>query len=55
MPGHAADRMAAGERMSGVIVVSRRLPISQVIADLEIIVTCSLEGEWEHVVIYLPL
>lgn len=55
MPAHAANRMAAGQRMSGVFVVPRRLPISQVIADLEIIVTCSRENEWENIVRYLPL
>lgn len=55
MPGHAADRMAAGEKISGVFVVSRRLPISQVIDDLELMVTCSLENEWENIVRYLPL
>lgn len=55
MPGHAADRVAAGEKMAGVFVVPRRLPISEVIDDLEIIVTCSLEGEWENTIRYLPL
>lgn len=55
MPSHAANRMAAGGRMSGVFVVPRRLPISQVIDDLEIMVTCSLENEWDNIVRYLPL
>jgi len=55
MPRHAADRMAAGERMSGVFVVPRRLPMSQVIADLEVMVMCSHENEWENIVRHLPL
>jgi hypothetical protein len=55
MPGHAADRVAAGEKMSGVFVVSRQLPISEVIDDLEIMVTCSHESEWENIIRYLPL
>jgi hypothetical protein len=55
MPYHAADRMAEGERVAGIIIVSRRLPVSQVIDDLEIIVSCSEVEEWENVLKYLPL
>ena len=36
-------------------VVSRRLPVSAVIDDLEIIVSCSSENEWENVIKHLPL
>lgn len=55
MPSHAAVRIARGESVAGVIVVSRRLPVSQVIDDLEIIVTCSDMGEWENIIKHLPL
>jgi hypothetical protein len=55
MPGHAADRVAAGRKMPGTIIVPRRLPISQAIDEIEVIVTCSLPGEWENTVRYLPL
>jgi hypothetical protein len=55
MPYHAADRMARGERFAGIIIVSRRLPVGQVIDDLEIIVSCSEVAEWENVLKYLPL
>ncbi len=55
MPYHAADRMAEGEKVSGIIIVSRRLPVSQVIDDLEIIVLCSDMDEWENVIKYFPL
>jgi hypothetical protein len=55
MPYHAASRIARAEKIAGIIVVSRRLPISQVINDLEIIVSCSDMVEWENVIEYLPL
>jgi len=55
MPGHTAARIAAGEKMPGVFVVPRRLPINMAIDDLEVMVICSLEGEWENTVRYLPL
>ncbi|HXM36869.1 MAG TPA: hypothetical protein VN920_16860 [Pyrinomonadaceae bacterium] len=38
MPSHASARIAGGEKVAGVIVVSRRLSVSQVIYDLEVIV-----------------
>jgi hypothetical protein len=47
--------MAAGERMTGVIVVPRRLPMRQVIDELAVIVVCSAENEWENIIRYLPL
>jgi hypothetical protein len=55
MPYHAADRITKGEKIAGIIIVSRRLPVSQVINDLEIIVSCSDVDEWESVLKYLPL
>jgi predicted nuclease of predicted toxin-antitoxin system len=55
MPSHATDRIEAGEKMAGLIVISRQLPINQVIDNLEMIVVCNLEHEWENVIRYLPL
>jgi len=55
MPYHAASRIARAEKVAGIIVVSRQLPVSQVINDLEIIVSCSDMIEWENVIKHLPL
>lgn len=55
MPYHAASRIARAEKVAGIVVVSRQLPISQVINDLEIIVSCSDMIEWENVIKHLPL
>jgi hypothetical protein len=55
MPGHAADLMTAGEIIAGVIVVSRHLPIRQVLDELEVIVSCSEADEWQNIVRRLPL
>ena len=35
MPYHATSRIARAEKIAGIIVVSRRLPVSQVINDLK--------------------
>ena len=45
MPNHAANQMATGEDVAGIIVAPRRLPIKQVIEDLEIVVRCSDASE----------
>jgi predicted nuclease of predicted toxin-antitoxin system len=55
MPSHASARIAARESVAGVIIVSRRLSVSQVINELEVIVSCSNVEEWENVIKYLPL
>ena len=55
MPYHATSRIAKAEKIAGIIVVSRQLSISQVINDLEIIVSCSDMIEWENVIKHLPL
>lgn len=55
MPYHAASRMTRAEKVAGIIVVSRQLPVSQVINDLEIMVSCSDMIEWENIIKHLPL
>ncbi len=55
MPVHVAERIAGGERVAGVFVVPRRLPIKKAVDDLEIIVLCSLENEWTNIIRFLPL
>jgi predicted nuclease of predicted toxin-antitoxin system len=55
MPDFADQRVEAGQRMPGVIAAPRRLSVAQVIEDLLLLADCSIEGEWEGRVIYLPL
>jgi hypothetical protein len=54
MPLHAADLMAEGKHIAGLFVVPRRLSLHQVIADLELMITCSERDEWMNVIRYLP-
>jgi hypothetical protein len=51
----AYERVQAGQRMPGVFEVSRDLPLGGVIDELLLLVECSLEGEWDGQVRYLPL
>ena len=55
MPYHATSRIGRAEKIAGIIIVSRQLPVSRVIHDLEIIVSCSDMVEWEDIVKHLPL
>ena len=55
MPDHASDQIRAGLPMSGVIAVPKRLPVGQAIDDLELIATCTVPGEWENRIQFLPL
>jgi hypothetical protein len=55
MPIHAAVLMERGKNIAGLFVVLRRLPLHQVIEDLELMITCSENDEWVNVIRYLPL
>lgn len=51
----ASQRIEAGLPMSGLFEVPDHLPIGRAIEDIILLATCSLEGEWEDQVRYLPL
>jgi hypothetical protein len=55
VPGHAYDRVRAGEPMCGVFVVLPGTPISKAVDDLLNLAIASDEGEWEGQVVYIPL
>jgi len=52
---YAHERAQAGKPIPGVFEVSRKVPIGVAIEDILLIAECSLEGEWEGQVRYLPL
>jgi predicted nuclease of predicted toxin-antitoxin system len=52
---YAYERIAAGQVMTGVIEVTFDASIGRVIEDLLFILDCSLEGELEGQIYYLPL
>jgi len=52
---YAYERVRAGLPMPGVFEVSRAVPISVAIDDLVLLAECSLDGEWDEQVRYLPL
>jgi hypothetical protein len=52
---YAYERVQAGQPMPGVFEVSRAVSVGRAIEDILLLAECSLEGEWEGQVRYLPL
>jgi hypothetical protein len=55
MKRYVDERVAAGLPMPGVFVVSQQTPIVQTIEDILLLAECSIEGEWEGQINFLPL
>ena len=51
----AYERVRAGKPMPGVFEVGRTLALRSAIEDIVLLATCSVDGEWEGQVRYLPL
>jgi Domain of unknown function (DUF5615) len=51
----AYQRIQSGLSMPGLFEVSRRVPVGLAIEEIILIAECSLEGEWEKQVRFLPL
>jgi hypothetical protein len=52
---YAYARVRVGQPMPGVFEVSRNVPVGRAIEDILLLAECSLDGEWEGQVRYLPL
>jgi hypothetical protein len=55
MPDYAYERVRSGQPMPGAFVVRQALPIGRAIDEILLLAECSLDGEWEGQVRYLPL
>ena len=51
----AYERIARGLPMPGVFEVSLKVPVSLAIEEILLLAECSVQGEWEGQVNYLPL
>lgn len=52
---YAYERIQAGKPMPGVFEVNRSVSIGRAIEDILLLAECSLDGEWEGQMRYLPL
>jgi hypothetical protein len=55
MTKNAFERVRSSLPMPGVFEVSLGVPIGRAIDDLVLVAECSIDGEWEGQVRYLPL
>ena len=55
MPGYAAQRVAAGAKMPGVIVIHSGRTLRELVDDLELMLRCLRDQDFENQVIHLPL
>lgn len=55
MTRFAYGRAAAGSPMAGIIVIGWNTPIYAAAESVALLVRCSLDGEWDGEVIFLPL
>ena len=55
LPHYAYERVRSGLAMPGVVMVPQSIPAGQAISDIQLLSECSLEGELEGQVVYLPL
>lgn len=54
MTEFAKERIRRGEKMPGLIIVPQTMPIGQAINELEMIILCSFEDEFENFIVHLP-
>ncbi len=55
MAGFAYERVVSGLPMPGVFEVRQEVPIGVAIEEVLLLAECSLEGEWEGQIGFLPL
>lgn len=54
MNRYVSERLVAGLPMPGVFELSQDVPIGQAIDEILLLAECSLEGEWEGQIRFLP-
>ena len=55
IPKHTYERIEAEQPVPGVFIVDDQMPIGQAIEELLLLIVASKAGEWENLVVFLPL
>src|SRR5262249_9701345 len=55
MANYAYERVAAGETMAGVFILSDRLPIGKAIEETLLLAACTEQAEWVGRAVHVPL
>ncbi len=51
----AHGRVRAGEKIAGLVIVKKELPLNRAIEDLVLLLECSTETDLENRVVFIPL
>lgn len=54
MPDHVYQRIGRREPVIGVFVIPQEFPIGEAIEELEALISCSFEGEWDNLIVFIP-
>lgn len=55
MAAYAFERIEQGLPMPGLFQVDQTASVNQIIEDILLLAVCSVDGEWEGQIRYLPL
>jgi hypothetical protein len=54
MTRHGRERVVAGMRFPGMVVIKRMTGIGRIVRELEIVIACTRDDEWENNIWFLP-
>jgi hypothetical protein len=52
---HGRERIAKGLLFPGMVVIKRKSPIGRIVRELEILIACTRQDEWEDHFWFVPL
>jgi hypothetical protein len=55
MTFQAYERMAKGLLMAGIVVIRRSSPVGRMVTELEILIACTRDDEWEDHIWFVPI
>jgi hypothetical protein len=55
MTRHGRERIAKGLLFPGMVVIKRKSPIGRIVRELEILIACTRQDEWEDRFWFVPL
>ena len=55
LPDYAYSRVLKGSSMPGVLIISDRFPVGEMIDHVLLLVECSVQAEWNGRIVFLPI
>jgi hypothetical protein len=55
MTRHGRERIARGLLFPGMVVIKRQSAVGRMVKELELLIACTREDEWENTIWFVPL